>query len=151
MLIDFFKPYFNNLHQTSTERSGILIIFLGKRAKFVVASDLCLTSSKMSACMHFTHTFQRFFGRTFTTHLFLCFPSLIESKTEKYLGPIVSYISFLQLLPDVGFSCLDTISALQCSERIRTYLKIHVIKSCFEVKQITYIHANVSMQYIQWQ
>ena len=36
MLIDFFKPYFNNLHQTCTERSGILIIFLGKRAKFVV-------------------------------------------------------------------------------------------------------------------
>ena len=67
-----------------------------------------------------------------------CFPSLIESKTEKYLSLIVSYISFLQLLPDVGFSCLGTISIVK--ELQPTYLKIHVIKSCFEVKQITYVH-----------
>ena len=37
-----------------------------------------------------------------------CFPFLIESKTEKYISLIVPYITFLQLLPDVGFSCLGT-------------------------------------------
>ena len=55
MLIDFFKPYFNNLHQTSTERPGILIIFLGKRTKFVVASDVRVHALR-------THVLEVFLG-----------------------------------------------------------------------------------------